>query len=178
MLLFVRRDMMLVVVCFAPVLAGVFFKFAIPCIERMLIDWTGAGALLAPYYGLCDLLFAMLTPVMFCFAAAMAMLEEHDDYIQQYLFITTLGRKGYLISRIGLPAAIALVVTVVLLPVFKLTALSVLEVTFFCAYGRSAWGYRRIAHCNAIGKQAGRNGGIEVIGTDDSGRIRTVFCGV
>jgi len=133
MLLFVRRDKMLVAVCFVPLLAGVFFKFAIPAIDRS--DWTSAAAILVPYYGLFDLFLSILAPMMFCFAAAMVVLEEHDDHIEHYLFVTTLGRKGYIISRIGLPAVIAFIVTLILLPVFGLTDLSVSEVIFLSVAG-------------------------------------------
>ena len=72
---------------------------------------------------------------MFCFVTAMIVLEEHDDHIENYLFITTLGRKGYLISRIFLPVVIAFIMTVILLPVFKLTALSAVEVLLLSGTG-------------------------------------------
>lgn len=135
MLLFVRRDRMLFVACFAPILAGLFFKFAIPVIEKMAVDLIGVTAVFSPYDGLFDLFFSMLTPMMFCFTAAMVILEEHDNSIEQYLFVTTLGRKGYLISRIGIPAIIALIATLILLPIFKLSALSTIGIVFFSIMG-------------------------------------------
>ena len=135
MMLFIRRDMMLFASCAAPLLAGVFFRFAVPVMERALVSWTGRTEVFAPYYGLIDLIFSMLAPIMFCFVTAMVVLEEHDDHIENYLFITTLGRKGYLISRIFLPVVIAFIMTVILLPVFKLTALSAVEVLFLSGTG-------------------------------------------
>lgn len=135
MLRFVRRDKMLFAACIAPLLVGVFFKLAIPAIERTATQQIGAAAILLPYYGLFDVFFSMLAPVMFCFVTAMVILEEHDDHIDSYLFITALGRKGYLISRIGIPAGIAFIITAALLPVFKLTALSVLEIIFLSLTG-------------------------------------------
>lgn len=135
MLLFVRRDMMLSVSCFAPFLAGLFFKFVIPFIEKLAVRQTGGLVVLTPYYGLIDLFLSMLTPTIFCFAAAMVILEENDDHIDQYLFITTLGRKGYLISRIGIPASIAFIATFILLPIFKLTTLSIIKVSFLSIMG-------------------------------------------
>jgi fluoroquinolone transport system permease protein len=62
----------------------------------------------------------------------MVILEENDDHIAGYLFVTPLGKRGYLITRLGIPAVLALVVTVILLPVFKLTAIS-LPVTLLLA---------------------------------------------
>ncbi|MGN1164901.1 MAG: ABC transporter permease, partial [Lachnospiraceae bacterium] len=56
------------------------------------------------------------------------MLEEHDDHIDSYLFVTGLGRKGYFVSRILLPAIIAFVITVALLPVFRH------RTAFFCLF--------------------------------------------
>ena len=128
MLLFVQRDMMLFASCAAPLLAGLAFKFLIPLLEKRLTKWLGIDAILAPYYGLMDLFFSVLAPTMFCFAAAMVILEEHDDHIESYLFVTGLGKTGYLISHIALPGGIAFVVTLVLLPFFKLTALSGMEI--------------------------------------------------
>lgn len=79
---------------------------------------------LTPYYGLFDIFFASIAPAMFGFITAMVMLEEHDDHIDRYLFVTGLGRSGYLVSRIVIPALGAFVVTAALLPVFRLSALS------------------------------------------------------
>lgn len=66
MMLFIRRDMMLFASCAAPLLAGVFFRFAVPVMERALVSWTGRTEVLAPYYGLIDLIFPCLRPS--CFA--------------------------------------------------------------------------------------------------------------
>lgn len=135
MLLFVRRDRILFLSCLAPIFAGFFFKFGIPAFEKTLIDWSDVPTILTPYYGLFDSFLSMLTPTMFCFVAAMVMLEEHDDRIEQYLFVTTLGRKGYVISRIGLPAAMAFIVTFISLPLFKLTPLSIIKISFLSIMG-------------------------------------------
>lgn len=77
----------------------------------------------------------MIAPTMFCFVTAMVMLEEHDDRIDEYLIVTGLGKSGYLASRVFLPAAIAFVVTLVLLPLFHLTELTVLETLFLSLAG-------------------------------------------
>lgn len=124
MLRFITRDMMLFAAGLAPILAGLAIHFLVPLGEKMLIQLTGLPMVLTPYYGLFDIFFASIAPAMFCFIAAMVMLEEHDDHMDVYLFVTGLGRRGYLVSRIVLPAILAFVVTVVLLPLFKLTDLS------------------------------------------------------
>lgn len=124
MLKLIRQDRMLLAAGLAPLLAGTAIRFAVPLAESSLIRLTGTQAVLAPYYGLFDLFFASLTPAMFCFIAAMVMLEERDDHIDRYLSVTALGRNGYYISRIVLPALAAFAVTAILLPVFHLAPLS------------------------------------------------------
>lgn len=124
MLKLIRQDRMLLAAGLAPLLAGIAIRYAVPLAEGSLVRLTGAEAVLAPYYALFDLFLASLTPAMFCFIAAMVMLEERDDHIDRYLSATALGRNGYFISRIVLPALAAFVVTAILLPVFHLALLS------------------------------------------------------
>ena len=124
MLKFIRHDMMLFAAGLAPLLAGVAISFGVPFMEKMLVSYIGAKEILTTYYGLFDIFFASISPAMFGFIAAMVMLEERDDHIDRYLFITGLGRKGYLVSRIVIPALGAFVITAALLPLFRLSALS------------------------------------------------------
>jgi len=121
----VRRDHMLLAACSAPVLAGVAFRFGVPALETLLTRWAGTGAVLAPWYGLFDLMLCMLTPVMFCFAAAMVVLEEVDSHVAAALLVTPLGRRGYLTSRLLLPTLFGMAATLVLYPLFRLLTLPV-----------------------------------------------------
>lgn len=124
MLRFVSRDMMLLAAGLAPILAGIAIRFVVPLGEIMLIEMTGMSCVLQPYYGLFDVFYASIAPVMFCFVSAMVMLEERDDHIDRYLMVTELGYGGYVISRIVLPGIAAFLVTGVLLPMFKLIVMS------------------------------------------------------
>lgn len=135
MLACMRRDRMLSAACLAPVLIGFLFRFAIPYLEIILTEWLDRPAILSPCYILIDLLFTMLSPAMFCFVSAMVSLEEADEKTAIYLFITPLGKAGYLSARLGIPAAAAFIITVILLPVFKLTSLSLIDVLLFAAAG-------------------------------------------
>lgn len=130
-----RRDMMLFVSCLTPVLAGFFFRFAIPFLEAVLTGCFHIGAIISPYYRLIDLLFAMLSPVMFCFVSAMVSLEEIDEKTAVYLFITPLRKAGYLLARLYVPSGIAFLAAVILLPVFKLTRLSAMTILLLAAGG-------------------------------------------
>lgn len=135
MLKFIRNDMMLFAAMTAPVLAGMAIKFIVPFIEKTLIRFTGLNAVISPYYGLFDIFFASIAPAMFCFIAAMVILEEHDDHIDRYLFITGLGKNGYIVSRIVIPALLAFVITAALLPIFGLTDLSAAQIIFLSLTG-------------------------------------------
>lgn len=135
MLAYMRRDRMLFAVCFAPVPIGLVFRFGIPFLEAVLADWFPGAAMLSPYYALLELFFAMLSPTMFCFVSAMVSLEEADEKTAAYLFVTPLGKRGYLAARFLLPAAAAFLIDAVLLPVFKLTSLSAAWIIFLAAGG-------------------------------------------
>lgn len=135
MLKLIRRDMMLVAACLAPLFAGAAIKFLIPVLEKSLTRWLNTDAVLTPYYGLFDIFYASISPVMFCFISAMVILEEHDDHVDSYLFVTGLGQNGYILSRIFAPALCAFFVTAALLPVFRLTDLSVSMVFFLSLAG-------------------------------------------
>lgn len=135
MLAYMRRDKMLFAACLAPILAGLLFRFGIPLLEAALTDWFHMTAIISPYYALIDILFAMLSPVMFCFVSAMVSLEEADEKTAVYLFVTPLGRNGYLAARFCVPAVVAFLVTIVLIPIFKLTSLSLVDILLLAAGG-------------------------------------------
>ncbi|MDT2935524.1 ABC transporter permease [Lactococcus lactis] len=135
MVAFMRRDMMLFAACLAPILVGLLFRFAIPILEATLTEWFQISAVISPYYALIDIFFAMLSPVMFCFVSAMVCLEEADEKTAAYLFVTPLEKNGYLAARFGVPAVAAFLITAVLLPVFKLTPLSPVDIVLLTVGG-------------------------------------------
>ena len=132
---YMRRDMMLFAACLAPILAGVFFRFVIPLLETTLTNWFDTSAVIAPYYKLIDVFYAMLSPTMFCFVSAMVALEEKDEKTAGYLFITPLGKLGYLTARFGIPSLAAFFATATLLPVFKLSPLSFVDIVLLAISG-------------------------------------------
>lgn len=135
MLRFVRKDMMLLAAGISPFLMGVAIRFGIPSIDKILMEVTGMSQILRPYYSLFDIFYAAITPAMFCFIAAMVMLEERDDHIDRYLFVTELGKRGYYTSRIVVPALVAFIISVALLPIFRLVVNSFAEVLFLSLAG-------------------------------------------
>lgn len=123
MLSVIGKDGMLLMACLLPVVCGILFRLGIPGVEALLCTYFQKKELLSPFYGLTDVFYSMLAPAMFCFAAAMVVLEERDEGMASYLCITPLGRNGYLISRLGVPAVLAAAASGALLIPFSLQRL-------------------------------------------------------
>lgn len=114
-------DVMLAVLLFLPLAMGFLFRFGLPVLEGYLCGRFSTDALLAPYYPVFDLLLAAMTPLMFSAAGAMVILDEADAGIARAIAVTPVGRKGYLASRIGIPALLAAAYCAGLLAIFKLS---------------------------------------------------------
>jgi fluoroquinolone transport system permease protein len=121
----ISKDAMLFIACFAPILCGLFFQFGIPFVEKLLTKQFHLTEILSPYYLIFDIILAVITPLMLCFIAAMVILGEIDDNVANYMVVTPLGKSGYLVSRLGIPMVIAFAMTLIVLPIFSLTKLSV-----------------------------------------------------
>ena len=125
-------DAMLFAVLIAPILTACFFRFRLPMIEQMICSYFHKAAILANYYLLFDLLLSVITPYMFCFASSMVMLTEYDENMTSYMEVTPVGKKGYLFSRLGFPAIISFIVSVILMLCFSLTKWSLLMIMLIC----------------------------------------------
>ncbi len=122
--IFVRQifeDTMLAAVCAAAVLTAFFIRFGIPAIEDVLCGYFGREAILEDFYLLFDLLLALVTPYLLCFASALMMLTEYDENMTSYLAVTPVGKKGYILSRLVFPAVITFIASVILILWFSLT---------------------------------------------------------
>ncbi|WP_313341372.1 ABC transporter permease [Sedimentibacter sp.] len=115
----ITKDAMLFIVCLAPLMCGVLFKFGIPAAEKFLI--------LEPYYLLFDLLLAVLTPMMISYVSAMIILGDIDEGITKYMAVTPLGRSGYLISKLGFPLSVSFFITIIVMMIFSLTKPSLVQ---------------------------------------------------
>ena len=128
----IRSDAMLVAVFVAPLLAACMFQFGVPRIESLLCDYFNKSAILSEYYLLFDLFLSVLTPYMFCFASAMVLLTEFDENMTTYMAVTPVGKKGYLLSRLGFPASIAFLVSLLLMQWFTLTPWKTVLIVVTC----------------------------------------------
>lgn len=124
MLRFIRHDMMQIVALVSIFLCGAVFKFGVPALETYLMGYLSKAYVLKPYYGLFDISFSIISPTMLCYIASMVILEEKDDHVSVYLAATPLGKNGYILSRLVIPAVISFVLTLILLPFFSLSEVS------------------------------------------------------
>lgn len=124
-LLFLKNDNMMFAACFTPLICALLFRVAVPLLEKLVTSYFNVSEIITPYYALFDLFLSVLSPTMFSYVAAMMILEEKDDHIVEYLFVTPLGKQGYLVSRLGVPMGISIVVTIILLSFFSLSKIPI-----------------------------------------------------
>lgn len=120
----ITQEMMMLMLAAAPILAGVFFRVGIPFLEKNVLSRFGMEQMLAPYYEIFGWLLAMLTGMLFAFVGGLVVLGEIDDNLAKYIMVTPAGMKGYLCSRIIIPALISGGVTLILIPAFSLVPVS------------------------------------------------------
>jgi fluoroquinolone transport system permease protein len=125
----ILKDAMLILIGIAPILCGLFFKYAVPFIQSLLKEQLGISELLTPYYLVFDLMLIVLTPLLFSFASAYLILGEIDEGISKYMAVTPLGKKGYLLSRLGFGLAISTVVAIVITSICALSDLTLSNIT-------------------------------------------------
>lgn len=117
----IRQDYMLAACLLGPIFMGIVFRFVLPVVEELLCEKLGVITILSSYYIIFDLLLAIMTPIMFCFAGVMVVLEEFDYGIVRYYAVTPLGKSGYLVSRIAIPAMLSVFYDVILLVIFSVS---------------------------------------------------------
>ena len=101
----ITQEMMMLMLCIAPVLVGVFFRIGIPFLENTVLKHYGFERMMIPYYEIFSWLLAMLTGMLFAFAGGLVVLGEIDDNVAKYIMITPVGMRGYLGSRIIIPVS-------------------------------------------------------------------------
>lgn len=117
----ISHDGMLIMACFAPILLGVVLYYILPKYIEPYLSFN-----ISNYYLILDLMVAVMTSFLFCFVSTLTILEEMDDNIAPYMIVTPLGKRGYLISRLFIPAIIAAFITIIPLSFWSLSNLSLL----------------------------------------------------
>lgn len=121
----ITQEMMMILLAIAPVLAGLFFRIGIPLLENTVLLHYGLEKILVPYYEIFSWLLAMLTGMLFAFVGGLVVLGEIDDNVAKYIMVTPAGIRGYLSSRILIPAFISGLVALICVPVFSLVRIGV-----------------------------------------------------
>ena len=116
----ITQEMMMIMLAIAPVLTGLFFRIGIPFLEEHILRHYGLEQIIIPYYEIFSWLLSMLTGMLFAFVGGLVVLGEIDDNVAKYIMITPAGIRGYLCSRIIIPAIISAVVALICVPFFSL----------------------------------------------------------
>lgn len=117
----ITREMMMLLLAIAPVLVGMFFRVGIPLLEGKVLIHYGLEGIIVPYYEYFSWLLAMVTGMLFAFVGGLVVLGEIDENVAKYIMITPVGMRGYLSSRIIIPALISGAVALICVPAFSLT---------------------------------------------------------
>ncbi len=128
----ISKDGMLYATMIAPILAGFAFRFGIPAAETALCGYFGRSTILSQYYLLFDLFLAIITPYMLCFVSSLVILTENDENMSSYMAVTPVGKRGYIASRLVLPAIIAVFVSLILMKLFSLTSWTTSALLIIC----------------------------------------------
>jgi len=121
-----RRDPMLMLLLFAPWLAGAALGLGLPLLRPLLLQALGFE--LTPWYPLADIMMLMLTPMMVGMLSGFLMLDERDEGVGGYFRVTPAGGMVYLISRLALPVLWGVVIAPPLMALFSLSHPSVFRV--------------------------------------------------
>lgn len=116
----ITQEMMMIMLAIAPVLTGLFFRIGIPFLEEHILRHYGLEQIIIPYYEIFSWLLSMLIGMLFAFVGGLVVLGEIDDNVAKYIMITPAGIRGYLCSRIIIPAIISAVVALICVPIFSL----------------------------------------------------------
>lgn len=126
------EDAMLFAVCFTPLLVGFVFRFGIPFLEKTLCSYFDVVEILVPYYLLIDLFLCLIASYMFCFVSALVMLTEFDENLSVYLCLTPISKKGYIFSRLGIPALLSFFISIPLMILFSLSSWKISLILISC----------------------------------------------
>jgi fluoroquinolone transport system permease protein len=117
----ITRDNMLVLMMIAPFLSGIAFKFGLPILDEILANKFGVGKILEPYFRTFDSLLVFLAPSLVCIVSSFLILDEFDDKVSSYIFVTPIGYGGYIFARLVIPSIFAFLLSLGILMVFNLT---------------------------------------------------------
>ena len=109
----IRRELILSVSIFAPILLTIVVRFLIPILSSYLSETIGLN--LIPHYPFILSYTLLLTPLLIGTAAGFLILEEKDEDLLKYFTITPLSRRGYITYRLLSPLLLSTIFSFFLL---------------------------------------------------------------
>jgi fluoroquinolone transport system permease protein len=110
----VRRDSLLRWFIFLPLLLVIVLRIAVPIATQLV--WERLRFDLRPYYHLINSFLYLIMPMLVGMVLGFLLLDQRDDQTLTALQVTPLSLNGYLAYRISLPLLIALVTTLLMVP--------------------------------------------------------------
>ncbi len=118
----IRRDLILSLSLFAPLLLTALLRFVIPEASKYLL--LNFNFELPEYYPFILSFVLLLTPLLIGSATGFLILEEKDENLLKYFTITPLSKKGYLSYRLLSPMVISTVLSFFILHFSRLFKLN------------------------------------------------------
>ncbi len=100
----VRRDSMLLVVSFAPLLILALLRFVVPQLDSYLQRQFDTE--IDRFFPVIYMLFATVIPLLFGMVSGFLLLDEMDQRILSFVAVTPTGRAGYLVQKILAPTVL------------------------------------------------------------------------
>lgn len=121
MLMGIGRDPTLVMLCFAPFIIIPIFAIVPMVLEGFL--HTRFGFSLVPFYPHLVAFVLLLVPLLYGMLMGFLFLDDRDENILSYIGITPIGKRGYLLLRLGLLTVAVILINGVLLFLTQLLVL-------------------------------------------------------
>ena len=99
------RDPFLIFMCCIPIIMAVSIHFLLPFINHMLIQYLGFTEL-ADYYPFILSVLVLVTPMLLGTVIGFVLLDERDENILTYFYVTPLTKKGYFFYKISFSSLI------------------------------------------------------------------------
>lgn len=125
-----KDDFMLYLALSFGLILGLLFKFGVPALDGVLLNIFHREAILMNHAEKFDIFYAGFVPYAYTYLAGMVGLEDIDNHTANALFVTPLGNRGYIISHFVIPAALGVLTTWLLYPVFHISNMTVWNVLF------------------------------------------------
>jgi fluoroquinolone transport system permease protein len=126
------RDPLLFLPSAAPLLILLLMRVGVPYLNRLLITYTAID--ISAYYPFLVLFFSLMPAMLWGLTTAFLCLDENDNRISTYLFITPLRRTGYLVYRISFPVLFSFLFTLLLTAANGLVVFPVLMIFIFSLF--------------------------------------------